>query len=118
MRRFSSGRRFRAGSRCVLTPAICSPPAYDIRTPKAYATTMKQLDATIGCERVVAFHLNDSKMPLGSRVDRHENIGKRQVGLDGCRNVLRDVPMVLETPKSDDLHEDVENLRVLRSLTN
>ena len=96
---------------------------YDIRTPKGYATTMKQLDATIGCERVVAFHLNDSKKPLGSRVDRHEDIGKGQIGLDGFRNVLRDprwrdVPMVLETPKSDDLHEDVENLRVLRSLAN
>jgi len=96
---------------------------YDIRTPKGYATTMKQLDATIGCERVVAFHLNDSKKPLGSRVDRHEHIGKGRIGLDGFRYVLRDprwrdVPMVLETPKSDDLHEDVENLRVLRSLAN
>ena len=94
---------------------------YDIRTPKGYAATMSQLDATIGRRCVVAFHLNDSKKPLGSRVDRHEHIGQGQIGLTGFRHVLRDprwrnLPMVLETPKSEDMHEDVENLRVLRNL--
>jgi len=94
---------------------------YDIRTPKDYEATIKQLDVCLGCHHVAAFHLNDSKKPLGSQVDRHEHIGKGQIGLTGFCNVLRDarwrnVPMVLETPKSDDLHEDVENLRVLRSL--
>ncbi len=94
---------------------------YDIRTPRGYATAMKQFDAIVGCKHVVAFHLNDSKKPLGSRVDRHEHIGKGKIGLAGFRSVLRDprwrdIPMVLETPKSDDLHEDVENLRLLRSL--
>jgi deoxyribonuclease-4 len=95
---------------------------YDIRAPRGYATMMNQFDSIVGCNHVVAFHLNDSKKPLGSRVDRHEHIGKGMIGLAGFRNVLRDprwrdVPMVLETPKSDDLHEDVENLRLLRSLT-
>jgi deoxyribonuclease-4 len=90
---------------------------YDIRTPRGYASVMKQLARL----PVVAFHLNDSKRPLGSRVDRHEHIGKGQIGLAGFHRVLRDprwrrLPMVLETPKSDDLHEDVENLRVLRGL--
>ena len=94
---------------------------YDIRTAKGYHTAMRQLDRTIGGRQVVAFHLNDSKKPLGSRIDRHEHIGKGQLGLAAFRNVLRDprwkeLPMVLETPKSDDLHEDVENLRVLRGL--
>ena len=94
---------------------------YDIRTPKGYAATMQQLDSTIGRKCVVALHLNDSKKPRGSRVDRHEHIGKGQIGVAGFRNVLhdlrwRDLPMVLETPKSDDMHEDVENLRVLRRL--
>jgi endonuclease IV len=70
---------------------------------------------------VVAFHLNDSKTPLGSRVDRHEHIGQGHIGLAGFRHVLRDrrwrnVPMVLETPKGDDLRADRRNLRVLRSL--
>jgi deoxyribonuclease IV len=94
---------------------------YDIRTARAYEKTMTQLDRIIGRERVIAFHLNDSKTPLNSRVDRHEHIGKGHLGLAAFRCVLRDprwdgLPMVLETPKSADLHEDVENLRVLRRL--
>jgi deoxyribonuclease-4 len=94
---------------------------YDIRTPSGYRKTMKEFDRVVGCGRVAAFHLNDSKTPLGSRVDRHAHIGKGQIGLAAFRCVVRDarwrkLPMVLETPKSDDLHEDVENLRVLRRL--
>jgi deoxyribonuclease-4 len=94
---------------------------YDLRTPSAYRKTMKELARTVGLERVVAFHVNDSKTPLGSRRDRHEHIGKGQIGLAGFRQVVRDkrwthIPMVLETPKSDDLHEDIENLAVLRGL--
>ena len=94
---------------------------YDIRTARAYKMTMTQFDRIIGCERVVAFHLNDSKTPFNSRVDRHEHIGNGHLGLGAFRHVLRDprwdgLPMVLETPKSADLHEDVTNLRVLRSL--
>ena len=95
---------------------------YDIRTPSAYRKTMKELDRVIGHKCVAAFHLNDSKTPLGSRVDRHAHIGKGYIGLSAFRCVLRDarwrkLPMVLETPKSDDLHEDVENLHVLRKLS-
>ncbi len=94
---------------------------YDIRTLQGYRQTMKEFDQVVGCKHVVAFHLNDSKTPLGSRVDRHAHVGKGQIGLAGFRRVLRDarwrgLPMVIETPKSDDLHEDVENLRVLRRL--
>lgn len=94
---------------------------YDIRTTRGYRKAMRELDRLVGRQRVVAFHLNDSKTPLGSRVDRHDHIGKGHIGLEAFRNMLRDprwkdLPMVLETPKSDDLHEDVENLRVLRSL--
>jgi deoxyribonuclease-4 len=66
-------------------------------------------------------HLNDSKGDLGSRLDRHEHIGKGHIGLDAFRHILNDprlqeIPGLLETPKSDDLHEDRENLAVLRSL--
>ena len=94
---------------------------YDIRTATGYAATMREFDAVIGAKHVVAFHLNDSKKPLGSRVDRHEHIGKGFVGLDAFRCVLRDerwrgLPMVLETPKGEDMREDVENLRLLHSL--
>jgi deoxyribonuclease IV len=94
---------------------------YDIRTPRGYRATMRELEQTVGHKQIVAFHLNDSKKPLGSRVDRHEHIGKGLLGLGAFCNVLRDLrwrdlPMVLETPKSDDLHEDAENLCVLRTL--
>jgi deoxyribonuclease-4 len=90
---------------------------YDISMRRGYEAVMKQLDDL----PVVAFHLNDSKKPLGSRVDRHEHIGKGLIGLEAFRCVLRDkrwrgLPMVLETPKGEDMREDIENLRVLRSL--
>ncbi len=94
---------------------------YDIRTSETYALTMTELDRTIGLERICFFHLNDSKKPLGSRVDRHEHIGRGEIGMDGFRHLLNDPgfaahPMTLETPKGKDLEEDVKNLRVLRSL--
>ncbi len=94
---------------------------YELRTPEGYAATMEAFDRIVGLERLLALHLNDSKGDLGSRKDRHEHIGKGHIGLEGFRHVLNDprlanLPGLLETPKSDDLHEDRENLVVLRSL--
>ena len=94
---------------------------YDIRTPETYEGTFSRFDRTIGLERLKFFHINDSKPPLGSKVDRHAHIGKGEIGLSGFRLLLNDGkfqqhPMVLETPKGKDLKEDQENLRVLRSL--
>ncbi len=94
---------------------------YELRTPEGYAATMETFDRIVGLERLLALHLNDSKGDLGSRKDRHEHIGKGHIGLEGFRHVLNDprlanLPGLLETPKSDDLHEDRENLVVLRSL--
>ncbi|NPA90222.1 MAG: deoxyribonuclease IV [Chloroflexi bacterium] len=94
---------------------------YDFRTREGYQEVMEEFDEILGLENLKAFHLNDSKHPLGSRKDRHTHIGQGHIGLDGFRWLLNDprfanVPMVLETPKSKDLHEDVENLAVLRSL--
>jgi deoxyribonuclease-4 len=65
--------------------------------------------------------LNDSKTPLGSRVDRHEHIGKGRIGLEPFRFIMqqprfRKIPKVLETPKGKEMKEDVENMAVLRSL--
>lgn len=93
---------------------------YDISTEKGYEETMEEFDATIGTERILLFHLNDSKAALGSRVDRHEHIGKGRIGETAFRMLMadprfRDTPMVLETPKGKDLREDVENLALLRS---
>jgi deoxyribonuclease-4 len=94
---------------------------YDFRTPEGYAQVFQEFDAVIGLGRLVVFHLNDSKQDLGSRVDRHAHIGEGDVGLEGFQHILNDsrfseVPMLLETPKSKDMHEDVENLARLRSL--
>jgi deoxyribonuclease-4 len=94
---------------------------YDIRTPEACAATFEELDRVIGLERLKAFHLNDSQKDLGSRVDRHTHIGDGCVGLEGFRAIVNDprfaqIPMILETPKGDDLAEDIENLAKLRGL--
>jgi deoxyribonuclease-4 len=94
---------------------------YDIRTRHGYEQTIEQLEQHIGIENVGAFHLNDSKKHLGSRVDRHEHIGKGQLGLDAFGFALNDarfarIPKLLETPKSVETESDRTNLSTLRSL--
>ena len=94
---------------------------YDISNESGVRKTFRQFDRLIGRERLVAIHVNDSKTPCGSRVDRHEHIGNGQIGLDAFRFVMRSprfrkIPKVLETPKNKDLREDVMNLKTLRQL--
>ncbi len=94
---------------------------YDLRTREAYGQTMSSFDRLVGLDRIRFFHLNDSKKGLGSRVDRHEHIGKGAIGLEGFRHLLNDPAfarhsMTLETPKGKDLREDRENLQQLRQL--
>jgi deoxyribonuclease-4 len=94
---------------------------YELRTTAGYTATMEAFDRVIGLKRLHAVHLNDCKGDLGSRKDRHEQIGKGTIGLEGFRHVVNDsrlagLPALLETPKGDDLHEDRENLTMLRSL--
>jgi deoxyribonuclease IV len=94
---------------------------YDIRTSETYAATMADFDRLVGIERIKCFHFNDSKKGLGQRVDRHDAIGTGMLGLPAFANILNDarfaaVPMILETPKSEDMHEDVMNLRALQGL--
>jgi len=94
---------------------------YDIRSREGYERTFAEFDEAIGVERIAAFHLNDSKKELNSRVDRHEHIGKGCIGVEGFRLLMNDkrfwgLPMCLETPKDKDLKEDRENLTLLRSL--
>ena len=94
---------------------------YDIRTPKGWNAAIREVGSLIGLKQVLAFHLNDSKTDLGSRVDRHEHIGKGKIGKEAFRHIVNDArfkkhPGCLETPKSDDLHEDVQNLAILRAL--
>ena len=95
---------------------------YELRTEAGYAATMETFDRIVGLERLKALHLNDCQGDLGSRRDRHEHIGQGCIGLEGFRHLVNDprlagLPGLLETPKSDDLHEDRENLAALRALS-
>jgi deoxyribonuclease-4 len=97
---------------------------YDIRDPAQYDAMIELVDRCVGVDRIRCWHLNDSKTDLGSRVDRHEHIGRGRIGSAGFRNLLADgrfhgVPMILETPKgtgSGGKEWDRINLRRLRSL--
>ncbi|MGD2217177.1 MAG: TIM barrel protein, partial [Gemmatimonadales bacterium] len=88
----------------------------------SYEVVVGELARVVGLERVLLFHLNDSKTPLGSRVDRHEQIGKGRLGPDPFRHIMRDdrfrqVPKVIETPKGGyPVRTDRRNLRYLSRL--
>jgi deoxyribonuclease-4 len=104
---------------------------YDIASDAGYAETLESFDRLVGIDRLRVIHANDSKRPLGSRIDRHEHIGHGSVGLDGFRRLLRDqrlahLGMVIETHKTPGICDhptktsidplDVRNLTALREL--
>lgn len=94
---------------------------YPIVKASEYQATMKKFDDVVGLDRLKIIHANDSLKEFGSKRDRHEHIGKGFIGKEGFANFVNDkrlknVPMILETPKGEDLAEDIENLKVLRSL--
>lgn len=94
---------------------------YDISTIDGYHETMDRFDRLIGLERIVAFHMNDSKKGLGSRVDRHEHLGKGEIAEIAFSMIMRDerfkaIPKILETPKGKEMDEDRQNLAFLKNL--
>jgi deoxyribonuclease IV len=102
---------------------------YDICSEDGYRETFERFDELIGFERLKVFHLNDSKKPCRSRVDRHEHIGKGCIGLEPFRRLVNDprfdrLPMLIETEKTETREKmkivpdplDVMNLETLRSL--
>lgn len=94
---------------------------YDLRTRDGYEKTIDEMERFVGLENVGAFHLNDSKKPLGSRVDRHQHIGEGEIGVEAFRMLLNDprfagLPKLLETPKKIEHESDRKNLALLRSL--
>jgi len=104
-----------------LDTAHCFAADYDVRTEAGWNGVVEAVAAAVGLDQILAIHLNDSKTPLGSRVDRHAGIGQGHIGRDAFAHIVNDPrfaehPGCLETPKSADLHEDIENLAVLRSL--
>ena len=93
---------------------------YPIHTAEGLNAAVKQLDATVGLEKVRIIHANDSKTAFGSHCDRHAHIGKGQIGLDGfrrivCHSKLGRVPFICETP-IDRPGDDRRNLRTMRTL--
>ncbi len=94
---------------------------YDLRTRQAVNETVKKFDATIGADRLICLHVNDSMVEFGSHKDRHEHIGKGKIGLEGFRALLthpklRHVDCLVETPddsKEKDLRKD--DIKILKS---
>ncbi len=93
---------------------------YDIRTQETYDAFWTAFDQIIDIDALKAIHVNDSKKELGSRVDRHENIGNGKIGLDGFKLLFNDqrffaIPKILETPK-DSIEEDILNMNTIKKL--
>ena len=93
---------------------------YPIHTPDGLERTVDEFDRAVGLEHLKLIHLNDSKVPFESRVDRHWHIGQGHIGSAAFRRIvthrrLKDVPFILETPKSGDA-EDRRNLATVRRL--
>ncbi|MBP7734878.1 MAG: deoxyribonuclease IV [Spirochaetes bacterium] len=94
---------------------------YDISKKETYRAVLSDFDAIIGLKKLKLIHINDSKKGCGSMVDRHEHIGKGCIGIEGFRLLLNDamlknIPMILETPKFNDDEADKNNLKVLKRL--
>ena len=95
---------------------------YDVRSPAAVRRVIRELDSTVSLSAVKLIHANDSKKGLACHVDRHQHIGKGEIGHGGFQaflghSGLRRIPMILETPKTSDA-DDLRNLRVIRKLAN
>ncbi|MHA2185930.1 MAG: deoxyribonuclease IV [Promethearchaeota archaeon] len=94
---------------------------YDYTTRKGYDNLWNDFEDTIGLKYLHAFHLNDTDKDCGSRVDRHTHIGQGKIGKEAFRFLMnderfKDIPGILETPKGEDMKEDVMNLATLRAL--
>ena len=94
---------------------------YDVSSKKGLDKILTELDETVGLKNLIVVHLNDSKFPLGSFRDRHENIGEGLIGKEGIARIvnhdkLKDLPFVLEVPGFDGKGPDKKNLDLLKSL--
>ncbi|MBI1790680.1 MAG: deoxyribonuclease IV [Acidobacteria bacterium] len=93
---------------------------YDIAAAAGLRQTLAEAARTLGIENIRLIHANDSKTPLGSRRDRHENIGEGYIGVEGFRRILRQprlrqIPFILETPAAEE-NDDRRNLETLKTL--
>ncbi len=127
-RRFEELARIRSGVKRPEQVQFCfdtchvHAAGYDLTSERGYEQTLQEFDDILGLENLRAFHFNDSKTARGSRVDRHEHIGKGHLGTSPFARILRDpqfrsVPKLLETPKGEDgVVMDRRNLALLRRL--
>lgn len=93
---------------------------YDISHRKGLDATLDEIDHFVGLEKLFLIHLNDTRVPLGSRKDRHWHIGKGRIGFEGFRNIVNDprlshLPGIMETPRKND-DQDIQNMSVIQSL--
>jgi len=89
---------------------------YDIRDKQSYKKTMTAFDDIVGFKYIRGLHLNDAKAEIGTRADRHENIGKGHIGIDAFKMLMGDsrfdgIPCILETPNEELWKDEVEMLR-------
>lgn len=94
---------------------------YDLTSAAGYADVMTEFERLIGIERLALFHLNDSKKALGSRVDRHDHVGRGLIGLGGFQALMQDarfgrIAKIIETPPGENHCEDLVNLALLRKM--
>jgi|SRR3989344_4117417 len=94
---------------------------YDIKTPIGLKSTLEEFEEEISIENLVVIHANDSKFELGSKRDRHENIGEGHIGREGFKNLLnhpslKDLPFIIEVPGFGNAGPDAENISILKSL--
>ena len=113
-----AGRELPMGA-CIDT-AHCFEAGYPIHTPRGLRETLKRLESAIGLEKVRVIHANDSKTAFGSRADRHEHIGRGEIGKEAFRRIVRHpslkaIPFICETP-IDRPGDDKRNLRMMRKL--
>ena len=91
---------------------------YDLRTKESYDKTMNDFSRIVGFEYLMGMHLNDSKPSLGSRVDRHQSLGKGEIGWDSFRYIMNDnhmddIPLILETIDESIWTEEIKALYAL-----
>ncbi|TNJ38324.1 deoxyribonuclease IV [Chlorobaculum thiosulfatiphilum] len=88
---------------------------YDLRTSEAFDATLAEFDRVVGISYLRGMHLNDAKQKLGSKVDRHECLGKGMIGIDAFAHIMRhpaleEIPLILETPNADGWAEEIAML--------
>lgn len=92
---------------------------YDLKSEKAFNDVFDEFDKVVGIKYLKGMHLNDSKKAFGSRVDRHDSLGKGTLGLDTFRYIMNDdrfdnMPLILETPDTEKWKDEIATLKKMQ----